>query len=305
MIPQDQIKPVELKYQYEFKPTELDKMKACTDAHGFAVVKKVISQAFVDELREAIKAALDPDDELQHGQSRVGHAFVERCPTLLKFFDCPEWFNIIKHFEGTDDLVLRRSAAIIRKPGASGAAWHTDWSHWSGFFKRPPRHMNDVLNTHEHLNGRWFYLEGTCPVQGGLAVIEDSHRLDWQCPEGFEFVEDRHTFYRKGSEPKAYAGWDVPGIVPLFTDPGDMILFSARTYHYAFPNISNRTRYSVGGPGLRSRQLPVYQPWPMPESTRRFIESLPPHLKRYADGYNGFDEKWKFEGSAEKASAMT
>jgi ectoine hydroxylase-related dioxygenase (phytanoyl-CoA dioxygenase family) len=331
MTPQDQIKPVELKYRSEFKPTELEEAKACVDAHGFAILKKVIPQSFVDELRAAIQATLNPLNDMKRGESRVGHAFIERCPTLIKFFDYPEWFNVVRYFEGTDDLVLRRSAAIIRNPGSSGSAWHTDWSFWSGLYKRPPRNPgssgsawhtdwsfwsglykrpprnpNDVLNIHEGLSGRWFYLEGTRPIQGGLAVIEDSHTIDWAGPEGFEFSDDKHTFHKKGAEPKAYAGWDVPGIIPLFTDPGDMILFAARTYHYAFPNQTEIVRHSVGGPGLRARSLPVYHPWPMPESTKKFIASLPPHLKKYADGYNGFDEKWKFEAdpAAAKAAAM-
>ena len=295
MIPQDQIKPVELKYKSEFKPTELDEAKACVEAHGFAIIKKVISQSFVEELRVALQAAINPLNDMKPGESRVVHAFVEKCPTLLKFFDIPEWFNIIRHFEGTDDLVMRRNAAIIRNPGASGSSWHTDWSFWSGLYKRPPRTPNDVLNIHEGLAGRWFYLEGTKPIQGGLAVIEDSHTLDWTAPEGFEFNDDRSTFYKIDTPPKAYNGWDVPGIVPLFTDPGDMILFAARTYHFAFPNQTQVIRHSVGGPGLRARSLPVYHPWPMPESTKKFIESLPPHLKKYADGYNGYDATWKFK----------
>jgi len=299
MIPQEKITPAQLNYKTEFQPSELQEAQACVEAHGFAIIKQVIPQLFVDELRAAIQATLNPLDDMKPGESRVGHAFIERCPTVVKFFDYPQWLNVIKHFEGTDDLVLRRSAAIIRNPGSSGSAWHTDWSFWSGHFKRPPRNPNDVLNVHEGLSGRWFYLEGTRPIQGGLAVIEDSHGIDWAGPEGFEFSDDKHTFFKKGTEPKAYEGWDVPGMIPLFTDPGDMILFAARTYHYAFPNQTQIIRHSAGGPGLRARSLPVYQPWPVSESTQNFIASLPPHLKKYVDGYKGYDPTWSFQADPE------
>jgi hypothetical protein len=295
MIPQDQIQPANLKYQHAFAPNQLDEAQACVQAHGFAVIKQVISKDFVQELRHAIDASLNPNNDLGPGQARTGHGFMEICPTILKFLEVPAWFNVIKHFEGTDNLRFRRSAAIIRNPGAPAVNWHSDWSYWTGLYKRPPRNANDALNVTEGLGGRWFYLEGTHPMRAGLAVIEDSHKLDWPCPEGFEFTEDRSTFYKKGEPPRHYAFWDVPGIVPLFTDPGDMILFASRTYHYAFPHNGLEPRHSCGGPGLVAKSKPVYAPWPISERTQKFIDSLPEKYKTYADGYRGFNDSWKFD----------
>jgi hypothetical protein len=294
VIAQDKIQPANLKYKHEFTPQDLDGANACLSAHGFAVIKRVIPDSFVQELRHAIDASLNPNNDLEPGRGRTGHAFMEICPTILKFLEHETWFNIIKYFEGTDQLRFRRSAAIIRNPGAPCVNWHTDWSFWTGLYKRPPRNINDALNVTEGLGGRWFYLEGTHPLRAGLAVIENSHTLDWQAPEGFEFTDDRSTFYKKGTTPKAYEGWDVPCIVPLFTDPGDMILWTARTYHYAFPHNGTEPRHSCGGPGLVAKSKPIYAPWPISQRTQRFIDSLPPKYTPYADGYRGYDDTWKF-----------
>ncbi len=294
MIPQDKVQPADLKYKHEFAPTEFEGIRDCLHAHGFAIVKSVIPKSFVDELRHAIDISLNPNNDLGPGQARVGHAFMEICPPIMKFLDHDSWFNIIKYFEGTDQLRFRRSAAIIRNPGAPAVTWHSDWSFWTGLYKRAPRNANDALNVTEGLGGRWFYLEGTHPTRAGLAVIEDSHTLDWTAPEGFEFTEDRSTFHKKGTPPASYAGWDVPGLIPLFTDPGDMIMFSARTYHYAFPHNGTEPRHSCGGPGLVAKSKPVYAPWPISERTQRFIDNLPPQHRPYADGYRGFDNNWKF-----------
>ena len=301
MIPQDQVRPANLKYKHEFKPSEFDEIKACIDAHGFAIVKKVIDDSFVQELRAAIKAAINPRNEMPHGAAHTEHGFMEICPTILKFLEVPAWLDLIKYFSGTDKLRFRRSAAIIRNPGAPAVRWHSDWSYWTGLYKRPPRNANDALNVHEGLGGRWFYLEGTRPIRAGLAVIEDSHKLDWPAPEGFEFTHDRQTFYKKGTEPIAYDGWDVPGIVPLFTDPGDMIMFSTRTYHYAFPHAGTEPRHSCGGPGLVDARNSVYAPWPISERTQKFIDSLPEKYKHYAEGYRGYSGSWKFDPEHFKA----
>jgi len=297
MIPQNQIKPRELSYQFEFKPGEHEKTMACVRAHGFAVIKQLISRDFVAELIAAIASTLNPDNDMKPGEARVGHAFMERCPTLLKFLDHKPWLDFITFSEGSDDLRFHRSAAIIRNPGAADVSWHSDWSFRSGLYKKPPQCIDDVLNIHDGLGGRWFYLTGTNPVSAGLAVIEDSHTLDWQAPEGFEFVNERRSFRRIGTQDTTYHGWDVPGIVPLFTDPGDMILFASRTYHYAFPHTGDKPRYSCGGPGLRARSMKNFCPWPLPESSKKFLASLPPRHQRFADGYGGFDPNWKFDAS--------
>ncbi|MCX5660932.1 MAG: phytanoyl-CoA dioxygenase family protein [Planctomycetota bacterium] len=304
MILQDQVKPAELKYRHEFKPGEHEATMDCVNQRGFAVIKGMISRAFVDELVGAIREALNPDNDLGPGESRVGHAFMERCPTLLKFLDHKPWLDFISHSEGSADLRFHRSAAIIRNPGSPPVAWHSDWSFRSGLHKLPPRSIDDVLNVHEGLGGRWFYLTGTHPMRGGLAVIEGSNKIDWPGPEGFEFGNERRFIYKKGAEPKAHTGWDVPGIVPFFTDPGDMILFASRTYHYAFSNLGDQPRYSCGGPGLRARSKPNFCPWPLPESSKRFIASLPERHRRFAEGYGGFDSTWKFDASQVEADAM-
>lgn len=304
MIAQDQVQPANLKYQHEFAPHEHEAIMACVREHGFAIIKKMISLAFVDELKAAIQQTLNPQNDMKPGDARVGHAFMERCPTILKFLDHKPWLDFIAYSEGTDNLRFHRSAAIIRNPGAPCVAWHSDWSFRSGLHKLPPQCIDDVLNIHEGLGGRWFYLDGTHPTRAGLAVIDGSNKIDWAGPEGFEFSDDRRTFFKKGGERKHYTGWDVPGIVPLFTDPGDMILFASRTYHYAFPHAGDKPRHSCGGPGLRSRAMKNFCPWPLPESSKKFLASLPEKYRRFADGYGGFDPTWKFDASQVPANMM-
>ena len=123
-------------------------------------------------------------------------------------------------------------------------------------------------------------------------MIEDSHVEDWAGPAGFALTPDRRSFHRRGSEPESYVGFDVPGMVPLFTDPGDMIIFAARTYHAAFSNQIDQVRLSCGL-GFRPRSYRIEAPWPLSESAQAFIKALPPRHQHFVENYVGLDMDWR------------
>ncbi len=279
----------ELGYRYEFDLDELDAAQACVDAHGFAVVKKVLSDELVTELQESVRQVLDPDGALGSGESYTHTSFIEHSPAMWKLFDHEPFMRAQRVFCQADELTINRTAAILRNPGSSPLSWHTDWH---GFTQGAPQDPGDVLNRGPWPSGLWFYITGSHPKHGGLAVIEDSHAPDWTGPEGFELTPDRRSFHPEGSEPHSYVGFDMPGVVPLFTEPGDEIIFAARTYHSAFPNRIDRVRLSCGI-GFRPRGYPVHAPWPLSESAQAFVKALPQHLHPLVEDYVGIDPQWR------------
>jgi len=48
------LQPPQLAYRYEFESDELDEIKACHDTHGFAVVKGLLSPAYVEEIKDSV-----------------------------------------------------------------------------------------------------------------------------------------------------------------------------------------------------------------------------------------------------------
>ncbi|MBA2481413.1 MAG: phytanoyl-CoA dioxygenase family protein [Planctomycetes bacterium] len=276
-------------YRYRFEAHEIDAIAECNAAHGFAIAIGVIERDLVDEMSADVRRVIDPDGGLGPAGSRYSMDVVEHAPSTWKLLEHEPFMRLQRRLTGSDDLVLHRTAAIIRNPGSPGMGWHTDMPLAS----HPPRTANEVLNRGEWGNSLWHYLTGSHPDRGGLAVIADSHRADWPGPQGFEFTPDRQTFHRIGA-----TGWhlemDVPGMVPLHTEPGDLAIFAARTYHAAFPHRGDRPRLSLGI-GLRPRSERFDIPWPLPESSRRFIAALPERLQRFADGYPGIVPDWKLE----------
>jgi ectoine hydroxylase-related dioxygenase (phytanoyl-CoA dioxygenase family) len=116
--------------------------------------------------------------------------------------------------------------------------------------------------------------------------------LDWPGPEGFELTPDKTSFYPKGGEPKGYVGFDIPGLVPLFTEPGDEIIFADRTYHSAFPNQSDQVRLSCAI-GFRARSAHIDAPWPRSPLAQHFVDALPAHLQPLVENYVGIDPQWR------------
>ncbi len=285
----DQLQKPELSYRYEFGLHELDAAQSCVEAHGFAVIKKVLPTDMVEELKASVIEVTNPAGDLGPGQSRTHTSFIEYSPALWKLFDYEPFMRAQKVFCQAEELTINRTAAIIRNPGSAALVWHSDWR---GFSKEPPKAANDVLNRGPWPSGLWFYLTGSYPKHGGLAVIEDSHVPDWPGPEGFELTADQSSFYPKGSEPKGYNGFDIPGLVPLFTEPGDEIVFAARTYHSAFPNQTDQVRLSCGI-GLRPRAIRINAPWPLSDTAKAFIKAQPPQVQPLVADYVGIDSSWR------------
>ena len=284
-----EIQKPELGYTYEFGVDQLFLMSECLEAHGFAIIKDVLPTELVDGLKQAVFDGTDPNRELKLGESRTRHAWVESGAGAWQLLEYAPFMKIHRHLIGTEKMTVHRSAAIIRMPGSQPVAWHTDWC---GFSTDTPKNSGDVLNRGLWPSGKWFYLTGSRPEHGGLCVIEDSHVENWDGPEGFKMTTDRRSFYKEGEEEKAYTGFDIPGLVPLFTNPGDMIVFAHRTYHGAFPNQIDEIRLSCAI-GFRSREHHIDIPWEIPAVGKQFLEDLPAHLHQYTHGYTSIDVAWR------------
>ena len=290
-VDQAAIEKPDLGYQSEFSTSELDGLSSCLETHGFAILKDLLDDDVVDGLRQAVWDGTDPDQTLEVGQSRTKHAWIETGPGAWSLLENEPYMDIHRYLIGTDELTVHRTAAIIRMRDSDVVRWH---SARCGFDAGPPKNSGDVLNRGLGPSGKWLYITGSRPIHGGLCVIADSHVENWQGPEGFEMMLNRSSFYPRGEEPVAYDGFDIPGLVPLFTNPGDMIIFAHRTYHGAFPNKLDEPRLSCGI-GFRDRNHRIDIPWEIPESGQKFLADLPEHLQCYVDGYTSIDVEWKGE----------
>jgi ectoine hydroxylase-related dioxygenase (phytanoyl-CoA dioxygenase family) len=238
--------PPDLGYRYVFEADELAAIRHCHDEHGFAIVKDVIDQATVDALKADLVAVLDPHRTIQPGQTRVGHAFIEHSPATEALLSHEKLLRIHRALLGVDQLHLHRTAGYLKAPGSGPLNWHMDYG---GFVALPPSSSGAFMNRSEvDPNGFYFYLNGSHPAKGGLAVLENSHRKDWAGPTGLASGggswEKKHSSFNG-----RHRTMEMAECVPLFSNPQDLIIFAARTYHAAFPmaaDAMDEPRLSLG-----------------------------------------------------------
>lgn len=278
-------------YNIYFDTNDIDNALACLNEYGYCVIRKMIDQDMVEELKASIDENLDPDHDLPPASNRYHMTLAEASKPLWKLAEHSPYLNYVHKVHKTTDLCLHRSAAILRTPGEPMGRWHTDHK---GHIEKP-KVANEILNRYPMPSGSWFYLNGSHPERSGIAVIENSHHPDWSGPEGFELTPDRSTFHRIGDAPDAgYDQMDVPGCIGVVADPGDLICFAALTYHANMA--TNERRYSCGM-GFRPKSIQIDAPWPLPQSAKDMIAELPEHLLHYADGYTSYDGTWRSEAS--------
>jgi hypothetical protein len=275
-------------YRYEFSVGDHHAAASCLAEHGFAIVRGMLTPELLRGLREDVTRVLPPE-RIEDGGCAYCTDFAERSPAAWRLLEHRPYLELYAAMLGTDEMTLHRSAAIVRRAG-SAVGWHTDLPRWTAVDS-----ANAVLNRWDDFpGGMWFYLNGSRPDRGGLAVIADSHHADWTPPGGFVLSADRASLQRADGTP---APLEVPGMVPMIGEPEDLILFAARTYHASFPHRGDEPRLSCGV-GLRQRRIRVDAPWPLPEHARRFVAEAPTEIRRFLDGYVGIDHGWRADGKA-------
>lgn len=287
-----------LPYRYEFNPNEWEAIQECKERHGFAIVKKVLSDEQVELLKAEVRRVIEPGFTDESRLSITDASFIEKSQAMADLLVFEPLMRIAAYLNGNRPMTLNRSAAIYKKPGAAGNvansgahAWHTDWDPLE-----PPYGANAVLNN-SGAASLWFYLTGSTPHNGGLAILPDSHTDDWPGPEGFEFTAGRKSFYRKGTDPLPYCDMDVPGMIPVITDPGDLVVFAERTYHGVNAHKGTEARLSCAM-SFRPRGYSIGPCWPLPESARQFIDSCPADRRHLVEEYVGIDTAWRYDSGS-------
>jgi hypothetical protein len=282
----------DLPFRYRFAADELAAIKECHDTHGFVLVADMLDERTHQSLCQDVRRRLIPEGTLPGGQGNIYQTtFVEHSPTLLSLLDDRRFMAVAETLGGTTELAVHRSAAIVRQPGDNGMTWHSDYC-WP--VQWPPKSASQHLNHRREGVSLWFYLTGSNPENGGVALMPNSHRPDWPGPDGFDLTADRHSFHRRGTPARGYLGMDIPGVLPIRSQPRDLVIFDIVTYHGVFPHTGNETRLSAALVFRPDRQ-PFAAPWPLTEQAKAFLATVPAHLRPYLKTYVGLDRDWKPE----------
>lgn len=237
------------------------------DRDGFLVVRGLCPAATCAELREVVRAQLDPllgpvEYEADVGYPgspenrqavggdtprRLLHAY-SRHPALRRWATGTLVADRLRELFGRDDVLLSQShhnCVMTKHPGFSSATlWHQDIRYWS--FDRP------------ELVSVWLALGREAARNGALKVIPGTHKL--QLDRG---RLDGALFLRPELEENR-ALLEHAKAVEL--DEGDVLFFHCRLFHAAGMNLTDEIKMSLVFtyhasdnhpiPGTRSAQLP-------------------------------------------------
>ena len=277
-----------LPYRYDFEPDELDPVLACYEAHGFAIVRKMAPPDVVADLGEAVWDVLGRD-ALALGDNRTTPDFVEHSPKASRLLDAEAYVDLNRRMFGSDELTIHRSFAVLKNAGSPPVAWHRDYHHRDEADAQATE-PDQFLDPGDHGFRALWYLDGSYPDRGGLWLIPDSHRDDWQPPEGYAFTEGRKSFYRIGEPPEDYERFDLREMLPLHVDPGDLVIYSLKLQHAAAAQPEGVRRACAVI--LRPTWPALEVPWQPLESSKRFVATIPDRHRSFVRNYVGIDYGW-------------
>jgi phytanoyl-CoA hydroxylase len=205
---------------------------------GVVQLKQVVTEAEIDEIRDAFMAQVAADREALGATAEVADDNVlSRYPRFMHPHRRPDLaVGAISRRLLTDRRILDPVSAAIgpvhgaqsmfyfKPPTARGQAMHQD---------------NFFLRAHpETCIAAWIAVDRCDAANGGLSVVPGSHRMEVVCPE----VADAEKSFTRGlvRPPEGMTS------VQTEMDPGDMLIFHGSVVHGSLPNTTaDRFRRSL------------------------------------------------------------
>ena len=239
---------------WAFGPTQLDDLEAFFRAQGFAILRGLFDDAFIDtmelECASAQQGVLDGTLDTRHGSTifvddpdgskteRFANYVLyteEICPTVRAAIDHEVVHELMGRWLGescwTDPErfgTVYQDARSGRESSYTRIGWHSDWQSGPNLDVWP-----SVAYT--------FHIDGTSPDNGFLRVVPGSHL--WATPAPFENVNgavvpegSRAAMGHTTEAPPVVMPLrfeKVPGEIAVYAERGDVIFHDAYLWHSA------------------------------------------------------------------------
>lgn len=228
---------------------------------GFCVVEGVVSQAFLEALREETERLIadheEPPEMVYQGQ----HIGVKRAdnPVIDRLLSWAPSYAALEAL-GFGDFETSGSVIILTKePHGPPLYWHQDWMQWNDPLSLSPWPQIIFLN---------YYLTDTSVENGCLKVIPGSHRRRVPLHDRLVPAHEQGARFIEADHPVMFA--DDPAQVHVPVKAGDLVLGDARVLHAAGANRTGERRTLVLGWHRRpTDSIPNYWTGPVPEAISR------------------------------------
>lgn len=203
--------------------------------NGFIQVDNVLSAEEVDQVRAALEEALTGDAKQSFNQvgknaeyDKVFHQKVNLWrdfPALARWVQDEGLAEIARKLTGSPYVRLWHDHALIKMPGDSKASpWHQDFPYW-------PMNEPGALSC-------WLALDDVDERNGCMQFIPGSQNFGTLPPINLVTPEDINQYV-----PEEKRGNVEPVVCRL--KAGSCTFHNGNTFHYAFPNTTDRPRRAL------------------------------------------------------------
>lgn len=224
---------------------------------GYCVVDKVLTDAFLDELRVETDRILDSvthRPEWKYQGSNI-HVHGKDNPIIQRLVEWgPAWDAL--HSMGLTDFTPHGGYIILSKPpGSPPLYWHQDWTQWNDPISLAPWPQYLFFS---------YYLVDTNLENGCMKAIPGTHHKRHELHAHLDVAHQTTAYHAEVSDPAMFG--NPADSVDLPVKAGSLVFGEGRVLHAARANNSDQRRTLVLGWHNRPPTVPDYWTGPVPEA---------------------------------------
>ena len=204
-----------------------DDQKVFWDAFGFLYLPQKFSKSEIDDLKKAAIEVIEREggrDAFYNAPTWAIGAFAERHNVLTDWLADDRIYGIPEKLLGSDFFLETNAGSVF---------WGN--TSWHGGFQPA-----DTPETVHMTSKTVMYFDSLNQNNGSLLVIPGTHRFPMGTNIQIPYSADKDLFL----EEYGVSSEEMP-CISLDTEPGDIIVFSERTYHASFGSTKGRLQISA------------------------------------------------------------
>ena len=204
-----------------------DDQKAFWDAFGFLLLPQLFTKSEVAEIKKAAVEVIEREDgrdAFYNAPTWAIGAFAERHNVLTDWLADDRIYGIPEKLLGSDFFLETNAGSVF---------WGN--TSWHGGFQPA-----DTPETVHMTSKTVMYFDSLNQHNGSLLVIPGTHRFPMGKNIQIPYSADKDFFL----EEYGVSSEEMP-CISLDTEPGDIIVFSERTYHASFGSTKGRLQISA------------------------------------------------------------
>ncbi len=198
-------------------------------AFGYVVLKDCLDADELQEVQEAFDRVTEraPDfDNFGPSGTRRSISFTEEEEVLGALIEQPRIMEAMRDIDGTEFLYIGNADLTANM---DEVYWHTD-----GNPSMQPMTVKTV-----------FYLSGTPDGEGALNIIPGSFHPDFSAALYRSYAPLGEEYRRRSHRPDSNTRENVPGVVQVLANPGDVVIWDNRLWHSAWKRKDGKPRRNI------------------------------------------------------------